>query len=371
MPSTTHRILTTDARDLSALADASVDQVVTSPPYPMIAMWDAIFAGLNADIGTSLHDLDGWRAFELMHVELDRVWRECARVLRPGCFACVNIGDATRSIGDRFRLYPNHSRIISAFIALGFDTMPTILWRKQTNAPNKFMGSGMLPAGAYVTLEHEYILIFRKAGKRAFVSPSDKMRRNESAFFWEERNCWFSDVWDFKGATQGLDARTRERSGAFPFELPYRLVNMYSLKGDTVLDPFAGTGTTMHAAMACGRNGLAVEIDAALAGHLRDATAGVAERINSRTERRLSDHRAFVATRSEGGKPPGYGSVHHGFPVMTRQEVEMRLEWVTSVARGESGEFVVEYEEVATESAGVPVAPRVAPTAGQQLSMGQ
>src|SRR5690606_1592163 len=142
----------------------------------------------------------------------------------------------------------------SAFIRLGFANMPNILWRKQTNAPNKFMGSGMLPAGAYVTLEHEWILVFRKAGKRTFRSEAEKKLRRESAFFWEERNTWFSDLWDLKGVKQKItNSGSRDRSAAYPFELPYRLINMYSVKGDIVLDPFLGTGTTALAAMATER----------------------------------------------------------------------------------------------------------------------
>lgn len=106
--------------------------------------------------------------------------------------------------GD-FQLYSNHSRILHRFLDLGFAALPDILWHKQTNAPNKFMGSGMLPVGAYVTYEHEYILILRKGRRRDFTSEQEKTRRRESAFLGEERNLWFSDVWlDIKGAAQAL-----------------------------------------------------------------------------------------------------------------------------------------------------------------------
>ncbi len=155
---------------------------VTSPPYPMVVMWDGIFASQNAEVGDALAKEDGMKAFELMHRELDRVWQELWRVTAEGGFVCINIGDAVRTIGGHFSLYPNHGRILSHFLSLGFSALPLVLWRKQTNAPNKFMGSGMLPAGAYVTLEHEYILILRKGGKRAF-GPADAQRRQQSAFF--------------------------------------------------------------------------------------------------------------------------------------------------------------------------------------------
>jgi len=245
---TTHTLHIGDARTMSALGDASVHLIVTSPPYPMIAMWDDAFRALVPGVGALLDADRGFDAFEAMHTALDAVWAECSRVLVPGGFLCINIGDATRTIGGAFCLYPNQARIVAAGLRLGMTPLPDILWRKPTNAPNKFMGSGMLPAGAYVTYEHEYVLVFRKGGKREF-STAEKAKRAASAFFWEERNVWFSDLWtDLRGTTQRLAKDgPRERSAAFPFELPYRLVNMYAMQGDVVLDPFAGTGTTMAA----------------------------------------------------------------------------------------------------------------------------
>lgn len=117
-----------------------------------------------------------------MHQELDKIWSECYRVLKEGGIACINIGDATRTINNNFCLYTNHARIINYCLKIGFTNLPNIIWRKQTNAPNKFMGSGMLPAGAYVTLEHEWILIFRKGGKRQFKTEKDKVERRSSSF---------------------------------------------------------------------------------------------------------------------------------------------------------------------------------------------
>ncbi len=157
----------------------------------MIEMWDSTFSGLNPLIADTLDANDGPSAFELMHRELDKVWEHCQRILRPGSIACINIGDAVRTIGGDFRIYSNHARVLSAMSTIGFHALPDILWRKQTNAPNKFMGSGMLPAGAYVTYEHEYILIFCKGSKRHFATEEDKVRRRASSFLWEERNVWF------------------------------------------------------------------------------------------------------------------------------------------------------------------------------------
>ncbi|RME22312.1 MAG: site-specific DNA-methyltransferase [Deltaproteobacteria bacterium] len=323
---TTHRLVIGDARDLSPIADGSVQLIVTSPPYPMIGMWDPTFAALSPQSVALLQAGEGMAAFEEMHRVLDSVWVECARVLQPGGFACINIGDATRTVAGRFALYPNHARISVALQRLGLTPLPDILWRKPTNAPTKFMGSGMLPAGAYVTYEHEYVLVFRKGGKRRFTA-AEKRIRARSAFFWEERNLWFSDLWsDLVGARQGLGERTaRDRSGAFPLELPYRLIQMYSMQGDTVLDPFVGTGTTMAAALASGRSSLGVERDPELAaGVLRSLADSVAEG-RQRASRRLRDHLAFVADREAAGKAFRHTSRPYGFPVMTRQEVDLEL----------------------------------------------
>ncbi|TVQ26552.1 MAG: site-specific DNA-methyltransferase, partial [Spirochaetaceae bacterium] len=288
---------------------------------------------------------DGPLAFERMHQDLDRVWAEVGRVLIDGGVACINIGDATRTVADRFRLYSNHARIVSRFIALGFDALPAIIWRKQTNAPNKFMGSGMLPAGAYVTLEHEYILVFRNGARRSFDAEERKAARRRSAYFWEERNRWFSDLWDFKGVRQALAPHDpRLRSAAFPFELAYRLISMYSCAGDTVLDPFAGTGTTTLAAIAAARDSIGVEIDPGMLPAVRARVDGCAPALNDYLRQRISGHLEFCATREdEKGAPLKYRSANHGFPVMTAQEVDVLLQVVVTVSRTEAG-WVAEHD---------------------------
>ena len=268
-----------------------------------------------------------------MHAQLDRTWHEVCRALRPGGFACINIGDATRTIGDNFALYPNHMRIQRYLVDAGLTALPCILWRKQSNAPNKFMGSGMLPAGAYVTLEHEYILIFRKGPKREFKTDAAKKNRRESALFWEERNTWFSDVWmDIKGTRQKLSEKEdRSRSAAYPFELAYRLINMYSVKGDTVLDPYMGTGTSMFAAIASGRHCLGYEIDPSLGNSINASLDMIAGYANEHALRRLGNHLEFVRDRIESGKPLKHQNRYHGFPVISRQEAEIKLTEVKSV----------------------------------------
>jgi DNA modification methylase len=330
---TTHQIFLDDARHMSTLPDECVDLVVTSPPYPMIQLWDDQFCETSTAIKTALEKEDAPLAFELMHQQLDMAWSQMFRVLKPGAIACVNIGDATRSMGGQFQLFANHARIISKFLSLGFLQLPSILWRKPTNAPNKFMGSGMLPPGAYVTLEHEFILIFRKGGKRAFAGNIEKQARRESAYFWEERNRWFSDVWmDLRGTPQSMNMnKSRVRSGAFPLELPFRLINMFSVIGDTILDPFLGTGTTVLAAMCCGRDSLGFEIEPAFQHTILEKMAAVAETANTVIRQRLIAHQEFVQERIEANMTPRHHNHFYDLPVVTRQEKDLWLHPVQHV----------------------------------------
>ena len=344
---TTHQIYFKNANCMSMLPEASIELVVTSPPYPMIEMWDDIFAGQDPSIGEALKNKKGLPAFELMHRALDEIWNEVYRILIPGGFACINIGDATRTIDGNFMLYPNHSRILSGLWQIGFTALPVILWRKQTNAPNKFMGSGMLPSGAYVTLEHEYILILRKGPKREFKTPGAKRIRRESAIFWEERNVWYSDVWlDLKGTTQKLDnAGSRLRSAAFPFEVPYRLINMYSVKGDTVLDPFLGTGTTMRAAMISARNSIGFEMDHEFKKDIVSKAEDISALSNTIIHRRVENHIDFVHARSETRGGLKYTNKHYHFPVMTKQEIELLLNPVVKADLDkDEAKFIIDYD---------------------------
>lgn len=298
----------------------------------MIAMWDDAFSAMDPGIAEALSSGKGEEAFDGMHRQLDKAWEECRRILVPGGFLCINVGDATRTVEGSFRLYPNHARIIQSVEALGLTNLPSVVWRKATNAPTKFMGSGMLPAGAYVTLEHEHILIFRKGAKRPDLDPS---LRRRSAIFWEERNAWFSDLWELTGTRQAVSRGPGEsgRSAAFPVEIAFRLILMYSVLEDTVLDPFAGTGTTMAVAAAVGRNSLGFDSDeaaVAVAGRVvptlfgaaaPEGMAAIFETARARALRRRSDHEAFVAER--GAESFKHYNQSLGLPVMTGQEREM------------------------------------------------
>jgi DNA modification methylase len=310
----------------------------------MIQMWDDLFSCMSAEIKRSLARGKGEEAFELMHQELDKVWKELSRVTKPGAFVCINIGDAARTIDNNFQLYSNHARIISSFKRNGFTTLPLILWAKTTNAPNKFMGSGMLPSGAYVTLEHEYILVFRRGGKRVFDTAAAKKKRMESAFFWEERNAWFSDTWNLKGVRQLLGAAdSRKRSAAYPFELAYRLISMYSLREDLVLDPFLGTGTTIHAAIACGRNSIGVEIDENFRNSVPGDLKVLKDTANRRTADRVSSHTAFIADYQKRKGEAKYINIPHGFPVVTRQETELTLKKIIDIEKQAGGTVKARY----------------------------
>ena len=350
---TTHRLVASDAREI-ALDAQSVALVVTSPPYPMIAMWDNVFAAMSSAVPplgehASISAADG--AFEAMHAELDRVWAALWPALVPGGVVCVNIGDATRTLGGQFRRWPNAARITMAFLRLGFDVLPDILWRKPTNAPNKFMGSGMLPGGAYVTYEHEYILIFRKGKGRVFTGVA-QVNRARSAYFWEERNRWFSDLWDgLAGVGQAVGSPGRDRSAAYPLALPHRLIQMFSSYEDTVLDPFIGTGTTSVAAAGLGRNSIGIEHDGAMLAQVPARMLDSVEDARRRAGQRLRDHAAFVQSRLQAGKQFAHHNTVHDLPVVTRQE---RTIEVIAPARMVESELTCTYE---TAFAGLALAP--------------
>lgn len=329
---TTHEIIVGNSRNLSSIPTASVQLIVTSPPYPMIEMWDDVFSKQDPTIKAALESGDGISAFNKMHSILSDVWTECDRVLMDNGFVCINIGDATRTINNNFQLYSNHTQIIMFFQNKGYCVLPDIHWRKQSNAPNKFMGSGMYPAGAYVTYEHEYILVFRKGGKRVF-SGEAKQKRQKSAYFWEERNVWFSDLWDIKGASQIIaDSNAgRDRNASYPFEIPYRLVNMYSAEGDTVLDPFAGLGTTSLSCIASERNSIGVEIDPVIAELALKNIAVTPHELNNVIESRLANHIAFIESLPAEKQEKCYENINHGFKVKTKQETAIKIDMIKEI----------------------------------------
>jgi site-specific DNA-methyltransferase (cytosine-N4-specific) len=270
MRPTQHTVIIGNSQHMPEIAEGTIQLMVTSPPYPMVQMWDRQFGDLDPRIATLWKELDAncrdesvKEIYNLMHENLAKTWLETYRVLVDGGIACINIGDATRSVNGKFRVFPNHSRTIEHCEKIGFTTLPYILWKKPTTKPmykgkGAFLGSGFLPPNAYVTLDCEFILIFRKGRLRQFP-PKDPARYG-SAFTKQQRDEWFSQIWQVKGTRQTTSELER-RTAAFPEEIAERLIKMFSIKGDTVLDPFLGSGTTMKAALQNGRSSVGYETD--------------------------------------------------------------------------------------------------------------
>jgi len=270
MLQTHHKIIIGNSQKMPEIPSNSVHLMVTSPPYPMIQMWDRQFGELDPKIASL------WQKFEAepkeetvtliydtMHENLAKVWAETFRILVDGGIACINIGDATRTVNRKFRVFCNHARIIENCQKIGFLTLPYILWKKPTTKPmykgkGAFLGSGFLPPNAYVTLDCEYILIFRKGKLRKF--PPKDPTRYQSALTKKDRDEWFSQIWAITGTRQTADELER-RTAAYPDEIVDRLIKMFSIKGDIVIDPFLGSGTTVKLAMQNERSSIGYETD--------------------------------------------------------------------------------------------------------------
>lgn len=249
---TTHHFHVGDARDLSWIASESVHLVVTSPPYWNLKQYERDREG-------QLGDMVDYEAFL---AELDRVWAECARVLVPGGRICCVVGDVciSRKAGGRHYVMPLHADIQVRARALNLDCLTPILWHKIANGATEATGNGAgfygkpYQPGAIVKNDIEYILFLRKPGGYRTVSSEQKML---SMLTKEEMQGWLRSIWvDVRGAS------TRNGHPApYPAELASRLIKLFSFAGDTVLDPFAGTGSTAEAALLAGRNSVNNEIE--------------------------------------------------------------------------------------------------------------
>lgn len=316
-----------------AMGSEIADLIITSPPYPMVAMWDDLFSSSHPGIRSSLSNKFGKHAHQLMLHTLIPILRASERILKPGGFLCINIGDAIRNINGVVSLYDNHS-FISQYLEskTSIYQLPRIIWRKTTNAPNKFMGSGTLPLKAYVTLEHEFILIFKKPGE-AIDKKREDLRR-KSSIFWEERNTWYSDVWTFSGVRQD---RNGHRTAAFPIELPHRLINMFSVQGDLVVDPFLGSGTTMVASLVNARNFIGFEINndlhKTILEHLKLGKI-LSQQI---PKERVLRHKEFLKATS-----CKYESIYG--PVKSKQEINMRIPILKTFKVASKNEFLCGYK---------------------------
>jgi len=268
---TTHRVEQGDARDLSRLPDQSVHLVVTSPPYWILKEYPHSAAQLGAVAD-----------YEKFLDELDRVWAECNRVLVPGGRVCCVVGDVCipRRLAGRHLVMPLHADIQVRARGVGLDVLTPILWHKIANGVTEAEGNGAgfygkpYQPGAVVKNDIEYILFLRKGGEYRKVNPLQKAL---SMLTKEEMQHWWRSIWtDIRGAS------TRAGHPApYPAALAERLIRMFSFAGDTVLDPFAGTGSTAVAAVAAGRHSVSIEIDP---GYVRMARENVERAIGLKRE---------------------------------------------------------------------------------------
>jgi site-specific DNA-methyltransferase (adenine-specific) len=248
---TKHILHQGDARRLDWIPSESIHLIVTSPPYWTLKEYphNQNQLGLIAD-------------YEAFHDELEKVWRHCFRVLVPGGRLVCVVGDVclSRRKHGRHMVMPLHADIVVRARRIGFDNLPLILWYKIANAHYEagnrkgpgFLGTPYEP-NAIIKNDVEFILVLRKPGR--YRQPSHE-QREASKLTKEEHQEWFQQVW------RGLTGEsTRSHPAPFPEELAYRLVRMFSLVADTVLDPFMGTGTTLLAAARCHRNSVGVEIE--------------------------------------------------------------------------------------------------------------
>ena len=247
-----------DARNMGDLADESVHLVVTSPPY-----WQLKDYGSPEQIG--FHD-----SYEEYVAGLNAVWAECLRVLHSGCRLCVNIGDqfARAAFYGRYKVIPLHEAVIHGCEALGFDYMGAIIWQKtttmNTSGGGSVMGSFPYPRNGVIKIDYEFILLFKKLGKAPRVTPEQKAGAAMTTAEWNEN---FNGHWNFPGERQNAG-----HIAMFPLELPRRLIRMFSFPGETVLDPFLGSGTTLRAALELGRTGIGYEIN-------RDFEGAICQRV--------------------------------------------------------------------------------------------
>jgi len=243
---TTHKIVCGDSRQMNLVDDASVHLIITSPPY-----WQLKDYGAKNQIG--FHE-----SYESYINNLNLVWKECERVLHPGCRLCINIGDQfARSVYyGRYKVIPIRTEIIKFCETIGFDYMGAVIWQKVTTCNTTggatIMGSFPYPRNGILKLDYEFILLFKKQG----VPPvPTKEQKKLSIITKEDWNTYFSGHWYFPGVKQD------NHMAIFPEELPARLIKMFSFSSETVLDPFLGSGTTTLASRNLGRNSVSYEIN--------------------------------------------------------------------------------------------------------------
>lgn len=243
---TKHTLINGDSRNMSLMPDKSVHLIITSPPY-----WQLKDYGTDNQIGFN-------ESYEAYINNLNLVWSECNRILKDGCRLCINIGDQfARSVYyGRYKVIPIRTEIIRFCETLGLDYMGAVIWQKQTTmhttGGGAVMGSFPYPRNGILKIDYEFILIFKKQGKAPVPT---KEQKEMSIIGKEEWNKLFASHWIFAGARQD------GHIAMFPEELPARLIKMFSFVGETVFDPFMGSGTTAQAARNLNRNSIGYEIN--------------------------------------------------------------------------------------------------------------
>ena len=244
---TAHKVIIGDSRNMNEVPDESVRLIVTSPPY-----WQIKDYGGAEQIGFN-------DSYDEYIANLNAVWAECYRALSPGCRLCVNIGDQfARAITyGRYKVIPIREAIIRFCESIGFDYMGAVIWQKKTTMRTTggatVMGSFPYPRNGLIEIDYEFVLLFKKLGA---APPVSQKMKEASALSKEEWRQYFTGHWNFAGEKQNGG-----HGAVFPEELPKRLIKMFSFVGETVLDPFLGSGTTTKVAAHLGRNSVGYEIN--------------------------------------------------------------------------------------------------------------
>ena len=243
------RVYIGSSTNMDQIASGSVNLIITSPPYWTLKDYD-----VEGQIGT------GSNSYDYYISELNKVWKECVRVLAPDGKICINIMPFLLT-GKAARFERRETRLVIGDIEKFMDSTGCMfqfglyIWDKRKVARFSSFGSYPYPPNIFSTYPYEWITIFSKEGKR---KPVSKEIKEKSKLTTEEWQKWaINSIWEMQPAK----ASSEGHPAPFPLELPKRLIKLYSFYGDTVLDPFAGKGTTLKAAIELGRKGIGYELN--------------------------------------------------------------------------------------------------------------